>query len=279
GNPPYVRQELIAPPLREKGDYTGDEWKRLKDQYKEKLESSVKNIWQDVKVDRRSDLYVYFYYHGLSLLKPGGVLCFISSNSWLDVGYGAPLQEFLLKHMRPIYIIDNLKKRSFKQADVNTVIVLIQRPGGELREPIANQPPEDYTIKFIAFKKPFEEISNAEVFKRIERAHTPIFDDEDFRVFPKRRKELLLEGSEVKDEEIGNLFNVENLEYIGNKWGGKYLRAPEIYFKILEKGKGKLVILNSIAHLQRGLVTGLDTYIFLSEEKVREFQLEKDFLK
>ena len=27
-------------------------------------------------------------------------------------------------------------------------------------------------------------------------------------------------------------------KYTGDKWGGKYLRAPDIYWTILEKGEG-----------------------------------------
>ncbi|MEM5810246.1 MAG: DNA methyltransferase, partial [Candidatus Aenigmatarchaeota archaeon] len=257
GNPPYVRQEMIAPPLENPNNYTDEKWRELKGEYKEKLINSVKNIWPQVKnIDKKSDLYVYFYYHGLSLLRPGGIFCFINSNSWLDVGYGAGLQKFLLKNMEPIYIIDNLKKRSFKQADVNTVIVLIQRPKEKLK---------DYTIKFVAFKKPFEDVINAEVMKRIEETKEPIFDDQDFRIFPKTKKELLLEGVEM-DEEKGRLYlqlESEHLPYIGNKWGGKYLRAPEIYFKILEKGKGKLVRLGDIAEVRRGYTTGANEFFYL----------------
>ena len=108
-----MRQELIAPPLKNQNNYTDDQWRKIKKQYKEKLIQSAKNVWgNNVKIDKKSDLYVYFYYHGLSLLRPGGVFCFINSNSWLDVGYGAGLQEFLLKNMKPLFIIDNLKKRS-----------------------------------------------------------------------------------------------------------------------------------------------------------------------
>ncbi|MBO8132202.1 MAG: Eco57I restriction-modification methylase domain-containing protein [Candidatus Marinimicrobia bacterium] len=242
GNPPYVRQELIAPPLENQDNYSDDKWREIKKQYKEKLIQSVKNVWgNNVKIDKKSDLYVYFYYQGLSLLRPGGVFCFINSNSWLDVGYGVGLQEFLLKSMEPLFIIDNLKKRSFKQADVNTVIVLIRRPAEKL---------DDFTLKFVAFKKPFEEVLNAEVIKKIERADKPIFDDEDFRFYPKPKKELLEEGVEVpeKDELIKS--DLEHLPYIGNKWGGNYLRAPEIYFKILEKGKGKLVRLGDVAKIE-----------------------------
>ena len=258
GNPPYVRQELIAPPLKNRADYTEEEWRREKTQYKEKLISSVKNIWKNVpKIDKKSDLYVYFYFHGLSLLKEDGIFCFINSNSWLDVGYGACLQEFLLKNMQPIYIIDNLKKRSFRQADVNTVIVLIKRPREKL---------EDYTIKFIAFKEPFEEVLNEDVFKRIESYNQPVFDDEDFRVFPKTKKELLIEGVEIPEEESQREMysrDIEHLPYIGNKWGGKYLRAPEIYFKILEKGRGKLVRLGDIAEVRFGIKTGANEFFYL----------------
>lgn len=256
GNPPYVRQELIAPPLENQNDYTEEEWRELKKQYKEKLIKSVQKLWNGgLKIDRKSDLYVYFYYLGLSLLKPNGIFCFINSNSWLDVGYGAGLQEFLLKRMHPLMIIDNLKKRSFKQADVNTVIVLIKRP---------EQVPDDYSLKFVAFKKPFEDVISAGVINRIYSIEKPTFDDQDFRLYPKARKELLLEGVEVpEDDELALEHKPENLPYVGNKWGGKYLRAPEIYFKILEKGKDKLVRLGDIAEVRFGIKTGANEFFYL----------------
>ncbi len=256
GNPPYVRQELIAPPLADKNSYSDDVWREIKKEYKEKLIQAVNSAWDyTVKIDKKSDLYVYFYYQGLSLLRPGGIFCFINSNSWLDVGYGAGLQEFLLKNMNPLYVFDNLVKRSFKQADVNTVIVLIQRPENK---------PDDYTIKFVAFKKPFENVSNAEIIKEIESVNEPVFDNKNYRIYPKTKKELLLEGVELSEEE-GALIkrDLEYLPYIGNKWGGKYLRAPEIYFKILEKGKGKLVRLGDIAEVRFGIKTGANEFFYL----------------
>ncbi|MDL1971173.1 MAG: Eco57I restriction-modification methylase domain-containing protein [Candidatus Desulfofervidaceae bacterium] len=255
GNPPYVRQELIAPPLKNQHNYSADEWRKIKKQYKEKLIQSVKNVWgNNIKIDKKSDLYVYFYYHGLSLLRPGGVFCFINSNSWLDVGYGAGLQEFLLKNMEPLFIIDNLKKRSFKQADVNTIIVLIRRPIKKL---------DEFTLKFVAFKKPFENVLNAEIMKTIEKTDRPIFKDENFRLYPKTKKALLFEGVEISKENTLIEIDPQHLPYIGNKWGGKYLRAPEIYFKILEKGKGKLVRLGDIAEVKRGFTTGANEFFYL----------------
>jgi hypothetical protein len=257
GNPPYIRQELIAPPTEHEKNYSKNEWLEIKKQYKEKLATAVKTSWPQIKkINKKSDLYIYFYYQGLSLLNKGGLLCFINLNSWLDVGYGTGLQEFLLKYMKPICIIDNIAKRSFKQADVNTVIVLIQRP---------DEKPQDYQMKFIAFKKPFDEVINPTTIKKISLTDKLIFDNEDFRLFPKTKMELLKEGVEIPTdrEDLGFNYPIDKLPYVGNKWGGKYLRAPEIYFKILEKGKDKLVRLGDIAEVRFGIKTGANDFFYL----------------
>jgi hypothetical protein len=56
---------------------------------------------------------------------------------------------------------------------------------------------------------------------------------------------------------------IKTARYIGNKWGGKYLRAPDIFFTILEKGKGKLVRLGDIAEVRRGFTTGANKFFYL----------------
>jgi len=96
------------------------------------------------------------------------------------------------------------------------------------------------------------------VLKDIENTTKPVFDHPMYRVYPKTKQELLEEGVEYPDDtELELIQNPEQLHYIGNKWGGKYLRAPEIYFKILEKGKDKLVRLNDIA-LIMGYIHGFN---------------------
>jgi len=269
GNPPYVRQEDIAPPLEDISKYSEDEKRNLKTTYKTKLAKSLEVHWDGIKISGRSDLYIYFYFHGLSLLKNDGIFCFINSNSWLDDDYGAKLQEFLLKHMQPIFIIDNLKERSF-DADINTVITLIKKP---------IQVPDDYTIKFIAFKKPFEYVANTITTKSINQSNSPVFDREDFRLYPKTKRKLLLEGSEIPEDNDNLSFinDTERLRYVGNKWGAKYLRAPEIYFKILEKGKDKLVPLKEVAEVRFGLKTGVNEFFYLTEEEIKRRGIEKEF--
>ncbi len=302
GNPPYVRQEKIAPPLEREEDYTPDEWRRRKAAYKEKLQHSVAAAWPRFfqykpgsdtfrKPDGKSDLYIYFYFHALSLLNPQGSFCFITSNSWLDVGYGAELQEFLLRHSHVKLVLDNEAKRSFARADVNTVIVLLAPPDDRREDGLSK------TARFVMFKKPFEELARAEVFKAIEavteRQSTP-----DYRVTARLQRELLEEGLESDADDVGATPRgcpqppvvaqptprgraqsgkaqgpaptgkshgplIKTARYIGNKWGGRYLRAPEIFFTILEKGKGKLVRLGDIAEVRRGFTTGANDFFYL----------------
>jgi hypothetical protein len=300
GNPPYVRQEKIAPPLEREEDYTPDEWRRRKAAYKEKLQHSVAAAWPRFfqykpgsdtfrKLDGRSDLYIYFYFHALSLLNPQGSFCFITSNSWLDVGYGAELQEFLLRHSHVKLVLDNEVKRSFARADVNTVIVLLAPPDDRREDGLSK------TARFVIFKKPFEEVARAEVFKDIEAA-TERQGTPDYRVTARLQRELLEEGLESDADDVGATprgcpqppvvaqptprgraqsgkaqgpaptgkshgLLIKTARYIGNKWGGKYLRAPDIFFTILEKGK--LVRLGDIAEVRRGFTTGANEFFYL----------------
>ncbi len=283
GNPPYVRQEKIAPPLLREEDYSAEEWRKLKAEYKAKLQQSVAAAWPKFfrykpgsnnfrKPDGKSDLYIYFYLHGLSLLNDKGSFCFITSNSWLDVGYGADLQEFLLRHSHVKFILDNERKRSFAQADVNTIIALLGPPD-DRGEAGLNK-----TARFVMFKVPFEDVLNAETLKTLE-AVTDRQSTDRWRITVRPQRELLEEGLVQDDETQKKTVHIKTARYEANKWGGKYLRAPDIFFTILEKGKGKLVRLGDIAEVRFGIKTGANEFFYLDDEKIRQWGIEEEFLK
>lgn len=151
--------------------------------------------------------------------------------------------------------MDNHARRSFARADINTVITLVSAP---------RKVSEGHTVRFVAFKQPFEDVVFSENLLEIENA-TGTLRDNRFRVFPITVGELLLEGSEVGRESSrphGEM-NFAQQQYVGDKWGGKYLRAPDIFFTILEKGKGKLVRLGEIAEVRRGFTTGANDFFYL----------------
>ena len=279
GNPPYVRQESIADPKIPRERITTANKKA----HKAKLARSVYQAFprffgyrreRDItpdnpaaavshKLDAKSDLYIYFYFHGLSLLNPKGAFCFITSNSWLDVGYGKDLREFTLKHCHIKQIIDNQARRSFASADVNTVICLFSAPNEKRESGL------DRTARFVMFKTPFEGILDAVIFEEVEEANerhpTP-----EHRIFPISQRDLLKEGSDD---------TAPNPKYTGDKWGGKYLRAPDIYWTILEKGEDKLVRLGDVAQVRFGIKTGANKFFYLNDQKIQEWGIEEEFLK
>jgi type I restriction-modification system DNA methylase subunit len=115
GNPPYTRQEELDAYV---------------ENYKEKLQQTLKEDWgEDIKLSKRAGIYAYFFIHGLRFLKNGGRFGYITSNAWLDVDYGKHLQEFFLKYRKIVAIIET-KERVFPDADINTVITILEKYNG-----------------------------------------------------------------------------------------------------------------------------------------------------
>lgn len=276
-NPPYIRQEDIRDLMlpKEEGEKPPN-----KKAYKAKLARSVYQAHPEFfgyqrkkdikptepekavkhKLSGRSDLYVYFYFHGLSLLNPKGTFCTITSNSWLDVDFGTKLQEYLLKQCYIKLVLDNSSKRSFSSADINTIICLISAPYKNNGLVLQN------ITRFVTFTVPFEAILDAVIFFEIEtafnRCRTP-----EHRTFPSVQNLLFDNGIN------------ENKKYIGDKWGGKYLRAPDIYWTILEKAADKFIRVGNVAKVRFGIKTGADQFFLLDRRRISELNLESEFLK
>lgn len=278
-NPPYLRQELIDTAFSQFG--LGVD--------KADLIATYQKLTGFTKIDAKSDLYVFFFYRALMLLKhDGGVFCFICSNSWLDVGYGAQLQDYILKHCEIRAIIDNSAKRSFATADVNTTINLFvtRDPHNAVSErglPIA---------RFIAFRKPFEECVTEQTMRKA-YGLSAVTSGSDYRIYPLAQDKLLAAGLDRADatdraEEQPRRPSVTSAaiktsktiaKYGGDKWGGKYLRAPDIFFTILEKGKHNIVRLGDVAAVRFGLKTGCNDFFYLDQNTMKNWAIEAEFLK
>ena len=64
-----------------------------------------------------------------------------------------------------------------------------------------------------------------------------------------------------------------------DKWGSVYLRAPDIYHVVLNKGKDKLVRLGDIATVKFGLKTGANDFFYLSRDDIDKWGIEDEYLK
>ena len=113
GNPPYVRQELISD---------------LKPYLQRRFES-----YHGV-----ADLFCYFYERGLRLLKPGGRLGYISSNTFFKTGSGKPLREYLLKDATIEGVVDFGDLQVFEGVTTYPAILVLKNGSA----------PKDHELRF-----------------------------------------------------------------------------------------------------------------------------------
>jgi len=266
GNPPYTRQEEIS-------EISPDD----KEYKKELIEKALLDLngKKTAKIGKRAGIHAYFFVHGTKFLKEGGYFGFIVSNSWLDADYGKGLQEFFMENYKIITIIESKVERWFEEADINTCVIILQKCRDKKKR-------DQNQVRFVYLKKPLkhfippaqdmwekqvERINAIDKLKKTILAHTDFYENEELRIFSKSQEELWNEG-----------YDTEEKKYIGAKWG-KYIRAPEIFFKILEKGKDKLVFLKKTAKVRFGIKTGANDFFYLTEKEIKRRKIENKYLQ
>ncbi len=112
GNPPYVRQEELD--------------------YKDSTQlPSANTLKGNPQMDKKMDLSGYFYYHSLNILKDEGMLGFISSDSWLHMGYGVGMRELFLSNCNILRII-KYEFNVFEDADIVTATTILKKTTGSV---------------------------------------------------------------------------------------------------------------------------------------------------
>jgi len=313
GNPPYVRQELIprrSQTKRAKGEPTDVYEARLKNT-KEHLQDLVSAAWPDLKLSGRSDLHCYFWPVASKLLKEGGYFGFLTSSSWLDVEYGFALQGWILQNFKLLAVLESVDEPWFEDARIKTVVAVMQRCDDKAAR-------DANIVKFVRLQKPLAEIlgerahgnEGARQFAaqnlriRIEMAEFPC-GDEQLRIIPIPQSRLWEEGVKAgsllaksalarptgddddeteSDEEDGpdeaavmEAIRTNHGHYAAGKWG-RFLRAPDIYFRIMQQYGQRFVKLGEIAEIRFGIKSGCDAF-FMPRDVTGEIlaEVEKGF--
>jgi type I restriction-modification system DNA methylase subunit len=263
GNPPYTRQEEMGEIAPEDEDYKDDLIKKAVHLGKRKI----------AEIGKRAGIFAYFFPHGTKFLKENGFLGFVVQNYWLDTDYGKGLQEFFLKNHKIIAIIESKVERWFEEADVNTCIIILQKCASKKER-------DENLVRFVYLKKklsdfipPAEDIWGKQVerlseIKKLQRtilAHNDLYENDELRIFPKPQKELWEEG-----------YDNEKKKYAYGNWG-KYLRAPDIYFTVMNKGKSAMAPMKQFAKIFSGMKTGANNYFYLSEKEINSKGIEKEY--
>ena len=299
GNPPYVRQEKIH--------------KLLKSKYAQ----AVTDAFKGTELSGRADLHCYFWPHAARFLKEGAHFGFLTSGQWLDVDYGFELQRWMLLNFKIIAVMESSTERWFPDARVKTCITILERCSDEdarrenpvrfvrFEKPLAEIIGQPASAGVGEEAEQQEEIRQAAVDRMrdaIERTTRNVHDDR-WRILVKRQGDLWDEGvnagavlkdapieeADEDDAEVtvanGGYLNgcegADEGDYVAGKWG-RYLRAPDLYFEIMERFKSRFVPLGQLVDIRFGVKTGCDAFFMPTD--VTEFVLaqhkdEKEFRK
>lgn len=236
GNPPYIRQELIK---------NKQQWQEV-----------IKQDFGIQKINKQSDLYIYYLMHTASLLKEGGRLGYVIASSWLDVSYGKDLQKFLLDHFKIIAIIDQQNNRSFQTASVNTVILIIEKCSQKADR-------ENNKVKFVRLNEPYNNfigtVEDTNRFDKLERFIQQI----EGATKNVKRKHISIQTVRQKELELKS---TENSKYHNGFWGTQFFRTTSLYQELIQKAKSKLVPLKDLCDVKYGIKTGANSFFYLTDE-------------
>lgn len=299
GNPPYVRQEKVDKAR------------------KPHLATLMHEAFKGTKLSGRADLHCYFWPHAARFLREGGAFGFLTSSQWLDVDYGFALQGWMLKHFRIVAILESAAERWFPDARVKTCIAILVRCGDEAarrQNPVRFVRLEKPLAEIIGVPATGGVGPEAEAGERLrQQAVDRIRDaiegitrnvhDDRWRVMVKRQGDLWDEGVRAgqvlkhapvpetpdDDDEDDDTVDAEpdddllaaaaGGEYAAGKWG-RYLRAPDLYFEILERFRDKFVPLGSIVDIRRGITSGCDAFFMpkdVTDKVLADNPDDKDF--
>jgi hypothetical protein len=290
GNPPYVRQELIdrLSEIKTKGQSAKVAASRRK-QTKEHIQELVGKSWSGLKLSGRSDLHCYFWPVATKYLAEGGYFGFLTSSSWLDVEYGFGLQDWVLRNFRLVAVLESIDEPWFEDARIKTAVTILQRCSDKATR-------DANTIKFVRLQRPLakilgitpenkdDETARQEAAEELRRfiERTGDYQDENLRVIAVSQRRLWEEGIEAAallakaptqdapDEEgddegeaplpiARDLHAQEQAEYAAGKWG-RFLRAPDIYFRMMRQYGRRFVKLGAIADIKFGIKSGCDAF-------------------
>ncbi|HMF34093.1 MAG TPA: DNA methyltransferase [Candidatus Lokiarchaeia archaeon] len=258
GNPPYVQHTRIAPPL------VNSPTKVQKSAYIQQIKDVVRTDWNGlVEFRGQVDYLVYFFLKGLKLLKTSGILCFITSSTWLDAELGLRFKEFLVHHVKLLQFFDSVAQKSFRSANINTTISVFEKPD-EVFDPM------NHFVYFCLLKRSFSECLAAAPFAQFSQISASA--DKDW----------------VKITQVAQISLVESqatalsptLTALQNRWGMKYLKYFGPFASALDQSSAResFTPLATLASATRGFTSGANEFFYLPENVWQKWQIEDQFL-
>jgi len=275
GNPPFTRQEEL------KGVVFGEK-------YKAKMKNVLLKDF-NIELDTRAGIYAYFITHSANFItsKNRNRLGFVTLRSWLDVGFGKDLKDFILNNFKIVAVIQSLIEKWFPDAQMIPCIIILERENKKSKRD------ENYA-KFIQIKCNMSEIipvitdedNKLEEIERWKKIDQFIKDIEDFPLNINLENKNIQKFRKIiiKNNEKYRILSIKQKYLDPNQKWGLYLTAPIIYFKILEGKKYqdfliKLGSENGLVDISSGLKSGANQYFYFPNANFEIKELNNSFLK
>lgn len=199
------------------------------------------------ELDGRSDLYCYIAIKIADVIKPGGTLGIIVSNSWLGTNTGVKFIEVLRKKYCIKQVHISGKGRWFKNADVVTTIIILEK----------KQNSQTSNTNFWLWKKSLEDLS-----KDNDAENTLV----NSALLSTEIDETILKMSSYSQEQIDNIMNL-NICYNALFYNVEWLLDV----------KEKTVPINNVFHVFRGSRRGWDALFYpqQGEHRIEDIYLRK----
>lgn len=254
GNPPYVRQENLAQragPNKQVGlEYLIAKYTDYLKQYPE----------QSTLFSQTADLYVWFFLQATTLLRPGGTLAFVTSNSWLNTSFGQAFRTFLNHHFHVKVLVESACERWFPDAAINPVIVVLEKKFPECGH-IPKDEVEQEPVRLIRFLTPLEHwlpsTQQPDYWHQLDRKIKAMPSDA---------------GLDIKWVEAHQLFGQAHVA----SWAF-LLRAPQ-EVTALRAIPELWVRLDSLGQVRYPLKTGINRFFYLSRAQAEAWGIEPEFL-
>ena len=262
---------------------------------KEDLMQFCAQAWPGLTLSGRSDLHCYFWPAATRFLVEGGWFGFLVSSSWLDVEYGFALQEWVLSNFRIHAIFESNAEPWFEDARVKTCAVILQRCADSalrqaqlvrfvrldaplntiLGDRADDNARQDAAEKFRAAVLACKRNATREGWRVVLKQQKDLWEDglRAGRLFEMQRQRDLADnvkaeagadddengGPEFDENGNGKLHEISATGYGGGKWGNT-LRAPNFYFRVMERYGSRFVPLGEIATIRFGVKSGCDAF-------------------
>lgn len=195
----------------------------------------------------------------------------MTSSQWLDTDYGFKLQDFILRNFEIIAILESLDEPWFVGARVATAVTILRRQLDEKKR-------TQNTVRFVQLCQSVAEIlandgTTAGAVQAADRFRDELLTlientrNSRYRARLVNQGELWMEGVSLgvamgkSDEQTEEEMAPQPGKYYGGKWG-IHLRAPDLWFDLLDRVKPNMILLGEIAEVRFGIKTGKDIFFY-----------------